>query len=117
MTTAIDVRRMWREVAVEGLRHPTRSLYEDHVDTMFNDEVGKLYCKSPKSGKARWRMPRCKTAHRTNPDQRGQASHYCGVAAAHLSMEASAQETLYTGTHPCQARSRLSVGAALYART
>ena len=43
VTTAIDVRRMWREVAVEGLRHPTRPLYEDHVDTMFHDEVSKLY--------------------------------------------------------------------------
>ena len=37
--TAIAVRRMCREVAVEGLRHPPRSLVEDLVDTMFHDEV------------------------------------------------------------------------------
>ena len=43
VTTAIDVHRMWREVVVEGFRHPTRSLVEDHFDTMLHDEVGKLY--------------------------------------------------------------------------
>ena len=32
---------------------------------------------------ARWCSPRCKTAHRTHQDQRGQASHLCGVAAQH----------------------------------
>ena len=34
VTTAIDVRRMWQEEAVDGLRYPTRSLNEDRVDTM-----------------------------------------------------------------------------------
>ena len=29
---------------------------------------------------ARWCSPRCKTAHRAHQDQRGQASHLCGVA-------------------------------------
>ena len=53
VTTAINVRRMWREVAVEGFRHPTRSLYEHRVDTMFHDEVGKQYCKCPQTGKVR----------------------------------------------------------------
>ncbi len=53
---------------------------------------------------ARWCSPRCKTAHRTHQDQRGQASHLCGVAAAHLSKETAAQQTQYTG-------------APLYART
>ena len=51
VTTAIDVRRMWQEEAVDGLRHPT--LYEGRVDAMFHDEVGKLYCKCPKIGKVR----------------------------------------------------------------
>ena len=40
VTTVIDVRRMWQEEAVEGIRHPTRSLYEGRVDTVFHDEVG-----------------------------------------------------------------------------
>ena len=53
VTTAINVRRMWREVAVEGFRHPTRSLYEHRVDTMFHDEVDKQYCKCPQTGKVR----------------------------------------------------------------
>ena len=54
VTTAIDVRRMWQEAAVEeGFRHPTRSLVEGRIDTMFHDEVGTLYCKCPKSGKVR----------------------------------------------------------------
>ena len=66
---------------------------------------------------ARWRSPRCKTAHRTHQDQRGQASHLCSVTAALLSMEAAVQEAQCTGAHQCQGRSRLSVGAALYART
>ena len=66
---------------------------------------------------ARWCSPRCKTAHRTHQDQRGQASHLCGVAKAHLSMEAAAQQTQCTGVLQCQGRSRLSVGAAQYART
>ena len=52
VTTAIDVRRMWQEEAVDGLRHPTRSLYEGRVDAMFHDE-GKLYFKCPKIGKVR----------------------------------------------------------------
>ena len=46
----IDVRRMWHEEAVDGLRHPTRSLNEDRVDTMIHDEVGTLYCKCPQTG-------------------------------------------------------------------
>ena len=48
VTTAMDVRRMWQEAAVEeGFRHPTRSLVEGRIDTMFHDEVGTLYCKWP----------------------------------------------------------------------
>ena len=51
VTTAIDVRRMWQEEAVDGLRYPTRSLNEDRVDTMIHDEVDILpfvnsYCGS-----------------------------------------------------------------------
>ena len=51
VTTAIDVRRMWQEESVEGLRHPTRPLNEGRVDTMFHDEVDILpfvnsYCGS-----------------------------------------------------------------------
>ena len=53
VTTAIDVRRMWQEEAVDGLRYPTRSLNEDRVDTMIHDEVGTLYCKCPETGKVR----------------------------------------------------------------
>ena len=53
VTTAIDVRRMWQEEAVEGLRYPTWSLYEGRVDTMFHDEVGTLYCKCPQTGEVR----------------------------------------------------------------
>ena len=51
MVCGIDVRRMWREVAVEGTRHPIWSLVENHADTMFHDEVGKLYCKYRKPAK------------------------------------------------------------------
>ena len=53
VTTAIDVRRMWQEEAVEGLRHSTRPLYEGRFDTMIHDEAGTLYCKCPESGKVR----------------------------------------------------------------
>ena len=53
VTTAIDVRRMWQEEPVEGLRHPTRPLNEGRFDTMFHDEVGKLYCKCPETSKVR----------------------------------------------------------------
>ena len=53
VTTAIDVRRMWQEQAIDGIRYPTRSLHEGCVDTMINDEVGTLNCKCPQSGKVR----------------------------------------------------------------
>ena len=43
VTTAIDVRRMWQEEAVDGLRYPTRSLNEGRFDTMIHDEVSTLY--------------------------------------------------------------------------
>ena len=153
VTTAIDVRRMWQEEAVDGLRYPTRSLNEDRVDTMIHDEVGTLYCKCPETGKVRqmsyyglerkrgtqkFHCPVSDTGevcagreecHRLGgvrqdakrrivriKIKRGQASHLCGVAAAHLSMEAALQKTQCTGAYQCPGRSRLSVGTPLYAR-
>ena len=50
---AIEVRHKWQEEAVDGLSYPTRSLNEGRVDTMFHDEVGKMYCKCPQTGKVR----------------------------------------------------------------
>ena len=42
---------------------------------------------------------------------------FAALAAAPLSMEAAVQETQCTGAHQCQGRSRISVGAPLYAKT